>query len=119
MAAFHSIPMHDPGLKEVQRPARVCVCKGASVPPCLLSCCCWRRRPPEKHAPLQSAKRKQLTSGPIFFCGDSPAPRRGSESELSFTAESQHSGFGRGSSTNQVRDLKTPDPDSPWVVFAV
>jgi len=38
-AAFHSIPMHDPGLKEVQRPARVCVCKGASVLPCLLSCC--------------------------------------------------------------------------------
>jgi len=25
VAAFHSIPMHDPGLKEVQRPARVCV----------------------------------------------------------------------------------------------
>ena len=37
----------------------------------------------EKHAPLQSAKRKQLTSGPNFFWG-----------------------FGRGSSTNQVRDLK-------------
>ena len=32
--------MHDPGLKEVQRPARVCVCKGASVLPFLLSCCC-------------------------------------------------------------------------------
>jgi len=31
VAAFHSIPMHDPGLKEFQRPARVCVCKGASV----------------------------------------------------------------------------------------
>jgi len=28
VAAFHSTPMHDPGLKEVQRPARVCVCKG-------------------------------------------------------------------------------------------
>ena len=46
VAAFHSTPMHDPGLKEVQRPARVCVCKGASLLPCLLSCCCWRRRPP-------------------------------------------------------------------------
>ena len=44
VAAFHSNPRHDPGLKEVQRPARVCVCKGASVIPCLLSCCCWRRR---------------------------------------------------------------------------
>jgi len=32
--------MHDPGLKEVRRPARVCVCKGASVIPFLLSCCC-------------------------------------------------------------------------------
>ena len=41
MTAFHSTPMHDPGLKEVQRPARVCVCKGASVLPCLLSCCCY------------------------------------------------------------------------------
>ena len=29
MAAFHSTPMHDPGLKEVQRSARVCVCKGS------------------------------------------------------------------------------------------
>ena len=36
VAAFHSIPMHDPGLKEFQRPARVCVCKVASVLPCLL-----------------------------------------------------------------------------------
>ena len=34
---------------------------------------------------MQSAKRKQLTSGPNFFCTP---------------------GFGRGSSTNQVRDLK-------------
>jgi len=42
VAAFRSTPMHDPGLREVQRPARVCVCKGASAPPCLLSCCCWR-----------------------------------------------------------------------------
>ena len=25
VAAFHSTPMHDPGLKEFQRPARVCV----------------------------------------------------------------------------------------------
>ena len=30
VAAFHFTPMHDPGLKEVQRPARVYVCKGAS-----------------------------------------------------------------------------------------
>ena len=44
MAAFHSTPMHDPGPEEFQRPDRVCVCKGASVLPCLLSCCCWRRR---------------------------------------------------------------------------
>jgi len=53
----------------------------------------------EKHAPLQSATRKQLTSGRIFFVTHSPpspaspAPRRGSESELSFAAKSQHSGF--------------------------
>ena len=26
VVAFHSNPMHDPGLREVQRPARVCVC---------------------------------------------------------------------------------------------
>ena len=79
-------------------------------------------------APLQSAKRKQLTSGPNFFCthpplspSASPAPRRGSESELSFTGldysgnrTATHQpltcfsqlnpstrGFGRGSSTNQ------------------
>ena len=38
VAAFGSTPMHDPELKEVRRPARVCVCKGASVLPCLLSC---------------------------------------------------------------------------------
>ena len=38
VAAFHSTPMHDPGLREVQHPARVCVWKGASVLPCLLSC---------------------------------------------------------------------------------
>ena len=35
-----------------------------------------------------------------------PAPRRGSESELSFTANPNTRGFGRGSSTNQARDLK-------------
>ena len=45
-AAFHPTPMHDLGPEELQRPARVCVCRGASVLPCLLSCCCWRRRPP-------------------------------------------------------------------------
>ena len=38
--------------------------------------------------------------------GDSLAPRRGSESELSFTANPSTRGFGRGSSTNQARDLK-------------
>ena len=57
VAAFHSTPMHDPGLKEVQRPARVCVCKGASVLPCLLSCCCWRRRPP-------AVRRSRLRAAP-------------------------------------------------------
>ena len=36
----------------------------------------------------------------------SPAPRRGSESELSFTANPNTRGFGRGYSTNQARDLK-------------
>ena len=41
VAAFHSNPMHDPGLKRILRPARVCVCKGASALPCLLSCCFW------------------------------------------------------------------------------
>jgi len=59
MNVLNSTPMHDPGPEELQRPARVCVCKGASVSidqdiqtrkgnllPCLLSCCCWRRRPP-------------------------------------------------------------------------
>ena len=57
MAAFHSTPMHDPGLKKVQRPARVCVCKGASVLPFLLSCCCWRRRPP-------AVRRSRLCAAP-------------------------------------------------------
>ena len=57
VAAFHSTPMHDPGLKEVQRPARVCVCKGASVLPCLLSCSCWRRRPP-------AVRRSRLRAAP-------------------------------------------------------
>ena len=46
MAAFHSTPIHDPEPEEFQRPARVCVCKSASVLSCLPSCCCWRRRPP-------------------------------------------------------------------------
>ena len=41
--------------------------------------------------------------------GDSPAPWRGSESELSFTANPSTRGFGRGSSTNQARDLKIKD----------
>ena len=31
VAAFHPAPMHDPGPEELQRPLRVCVCKGASV----------------------------------------------------------------------------------------
>ena len=57
VAAFHSTPMHDPGLKEVQRPARVCVCKGDSVLPFLLSCCCWRRRPP-------AVRRSRLRAAP-------------------------------------------------------
>ena len=58
VAAFHSTPMmHDPGLKEFQRPARVCVCKGSSVLPCLLSCCCWRRRPP-------AVRRSRLRAAP-------------------------------------------------------
>ena len=30
VAAFHSTPVHDPGPVELQRPARVCVCKGAT-----------------------------------------------------------------------------------------
>ena len=58
----------------------------------------------EKHAPLQSEKIKQLTSGLIFFAAAPPPPAvtparaaarptAGSESELSFTAKSQHSGF--------------------------
>ena len=46
VAVFHSTPMHDPGPEEFQHPARVCVCKGAIVLPCILSCCCWRRKPP-------------------------------------------------------------------------
>ena len=47
VAAFHSTLMHDPGPEEFQRPARVCVCRGASVRPCLLSCCCGvEDRPP-------------------------------------------------------------------------
>jgi len=50
-------PMHDLGLKEVQRPARVCVCKGSSVLPCLLSCCCWPRRPP-------AVRRSRLRAAP-------------------------------------------------------
>ena len=41
--------------------------------------------------------------------GDSPAPRRGSESELSFTANPNTRGFGRGYSTNQACDLKMTD----------
>ena len=48
----------------------------------------------ERYTLLQSARRKQLISGSNFFCltrpppspSASPAPRRGSESELSFTA---------------------------------
>jgi len=56
VAVFHSTPMHDPGLKEVQSPARVCVCKGASALPCLLSCCCWRRRPPAAELQVISDK---------------------------------------------------------------
>ena len=59
VAAFHSTPMHDPGLKEAQRPARVGVCKGASVLPGLLSCCCWRRRPP-------AVRRSRLRAAPPF-----------------------------------------------------
>ena len=54
----------------------------------------------ERYALLQSAKRKQLIS---------PAPRRGSESGLSFTANPNTRGFGRGYSTNQARDLKMDD----------
>jgi len=63
VAAFHSTPMHDPGLKEVRRPARVCVCKGASALPCLLSCCCWRRRPP-------AVRRSRLRIAPflLLYC---------------------------------------------------
>ena len=57
VAAFHSNPMHDPGLREVQRLARVCVCKGASVLLCLLSCCCWRRRP-------TAVRRSRLRAAP-------------------------------------------------------
>ena len=57
VAEFHSTPMHDPGLKEFQRPARVCVCKVASALPCLLSCCCWRRRPP-------AVRRSRLRAAP-------------------------------------------------------
>ena len=51
VAAFHSTPMHDQGPEELQRPVRVCVCKGASVLPSLLRCCCWRRRPPAVRRP--------------------------------------------------------------------
>ena len=70
----------------------------------------------EKHAPLQSAQRKQLTSGSNFFThpppspSASPAPRRGSESELSFTAKSQLSGF-------WPRLLGQSSPRSQDVVF--
>ena len=46
VAAFHSTPMHDPGLEELQRPIGICVFKVASVLPYLPSCCCWRRRSP-------------------------------------------------------------------------
>jgi len=58
VAAFRSTPMHNPGLKEVQRPARVCVCRGASVQPCLLSCAVRRSRlraaPPPDACPPES-----------------------------------------------------------------
>jgi hypothetical protein len=57
VAAFHSTPMHDPGPEEFQRPVRVCVCKGASVLPCLLSCCCWHRRSP-------AVQRSRLRAAP-------------------------------------------------------
>jgi len=67
VAAFHSNPMHDPGLKEVQRPARVCVCKGASALPCLLSCCCWRRRPP-------AVRRSRLRAAPPPDAGPPESP---------------------------------------------
>ena len=60
VAAFHSAPMHDPGLKEVQRPARVCVCKGASALPCLLSCCCCARR----QVPIALSARRVLGCRP-------------------------------------------------------
>ena len=37
---------------------------------------------------LAKREEKTIDLGAQFFCGDSPAPRRGSESELSFTAKS-------------------------------
>ena len=57
MVEFYSYPMHDPGLREVQRPARVCMCKGTSVLPSLLNCCCWRQRPP-------AVRRSRLRAAP-------------------------------------------------------
>ena len=68
------------------------------------------------HQPLPSPPllrpqvgRAQDARRPPATAADSPAPRRGSESELSFTANPSTRGFGRSSSTNQVRDLKMTD----------
>ena len=64
----------------------------------------------EKHAPLQSAKRKQLTSGPNFFVPTHlplPPPRPphgGARSRNSLSLLNPNTrGFGRSPSTNQVR----------------
>ena len=68
VAAFYSTPMHNPGLSEVQRPARVCVCKGASVLPCLLSCCCWRRTFTDDQFPQECLAR--FTIPAHYSCDD-------------------------------------------------
>ena len=77
VVAFHSTPMHDPGLEELQSPVRVCVCKGASVLPCLLGCCCWHRRPPAlRRSRLRAAPPPRACPPESPWCRPAVAARR-------------------------------------------
>ena len=77
--------INDSKLEQSQSPAGLTSQRWhyAPAPPARPLSTAARPHSSEKHALLHSAKRKQLTSGHFFF---SPAPRRGSESELYFTA---------------------------------
>ena len=58
--------------EEFQLPVRVCVCKGANVLPCLLSCRCWRREDRPPFGDLGCALRPRPT--PVLWSHPGVAP---------------------------------------------